>query len=177
MSEKASWTTNRKNIAKLRQHTIKEVSRMVNDEFMVRDSHYFIRLRDLTVSRLTVFNARRSGEPSRLKLSEWQEAEENQWIDSQRADDMHDCIEKHLLNKLLVTYQTGKGNNHLVPILFPRDTMHAMKKLTNPEVRTSAGVKRTTYVFPCVQWSATYVTSLHALKTICEILWTWHYSI
>ena len=123
-------------VAKLRQHTINKVTRMVTDEFIVWDSSNFTELRDLTVSRLTVFNARRGGEPSRLKLDEWQEAEDNQWIDSQRVDDMHDPLDKHLLAKLRVTYQTGKGNNHLVPVLFPPDTIEAMRKLTNQEVRT-----------------------------------------
>ena len=156
-------------VVKLRQHTINKVSRMVTDDFMVWDSRNFIMLRDLTVSRLTVFNARRGGEPSRLKLFEWQEAEDNQWIDTQRAEDMQDPIEKKLLSHLRVSYQTGKGNNHLVPILFPPDTIEAMRKLTSQEVRTSAGVKEDNlYVFPCVQGSSTHVTGWHALKNICS---------
>ncbi len=155
-------------VKKIRIHTIGKVREMVSDPYLIWDSHNFNILRDLTVARLTLFNARRGGEPSRLKLAEWKEAETDSWIDKQRAERLEDPLEKRLLDNIKVTYQTGKGNNHLVPVLFPSDTVEALKKLTNDEVRKSAGVRDdNTYVFACVNGSATHVTGWHALSKIC----------
>ena len=42
--------------------------------------HNYVEMRDLVVARLTLFNARRGGEPSRLLLSEWNEAKNENWI-------------------------------------------------------------------------------------------------
>lgn len=111
-----------------------------------------------------MFNARSGNEPSRLSISELQEAEDRQWIDQQKADGLQDPLDKYLISNLRVTYQTGKGNNHLVPIIFPVDTVEAMKKLTDTEIRSSAGVREDNlYVFACVQGSSTHVTGWHAL--------------
>ena len=44
------------------------------------DKDSYAELRDLTVSWLTLSNARRGGEPTRMLLSEWKEAEKNVWL-------------------------------------------------------------------------------------------------
>ena len=44
---------------KLRAYAVEEISGILNDEFTVGDAHTFKKLRDLTISRLTLFNARR----------------------------------------------------------------------------------------------------------------------
>ena len=42
--------------------------------------------------------------------------------------------EKKTLNKVRLGYQTGKGNNHLGPILFPDDTFAGIEKLACPQM-------------------------------------------
>lgn len=72
-----------------------------------------------TVTTLIIFNARRGGEPVRLTIKQWEEALSGEWLDQSDQNDM------------LVTYQTGKDPNHLVPIMFPTETLQAMKFLTD----------------------------------------------
>ena len=43
---------------------------------------------------------------------------------------------------LLVTFQTGKGADHLVPAMFPPETHNALKYLTNLEVRGNVNIPR-----------------------------------
>lgn len=52
-------------------------------------------LRDLVVSRLTLFNARRGGEPSRLLLEEWNDALNDVWYNNTETVD--DPLEKSCL--------------------------------------------------------------------------------
>jgi len=61
-------------IEKIKQYTVDRVSTLLNDEFLLWDAHTFTELCDLAVSRLTLFNARRGGEPARLRISEWLDA-------------------------------------------------------------------------------------------------------
>lgn len=151
----------------LRLYSITKAEEMLNDKYMVWDGHSFIQLRDLVVARLTLFNARRGGEPCRLKINEWNEALQDVWIDKQRTDAVDDPIGKELLENIKVTYQTGKGNNHLVPVLFPKDTVEAMKLLTDKETRTAAGVHEANdYVFASTQNSSFHVSGWHALNGI-----------
>ncbi|XP_071958628.1 uncharacterized protein [Antedon mediterranea] len=155
-------------VQKLREYTLNQITTMINDPYMIWDSHNFRKLRDLTVSRLTLYNARRGGEPCRLVIEEWQEAKNNTWVDKYHADGISDPLEKSLINKLKITFQTGKGNNHLVPVLFPQDCVDAMDVLSKPEARSSAGVAEDNkYVFACVQRSQNHVTGWHAINSIC----------
>lgn len=67
-------------------------------------------MRNLLVSRLTLFNARRGGEPARMKLSDWNDAESNAWIDNQWVDCMMGMmgpLEKELISDMKLAYQTG----------------------------------------------------------------------
>ncbi|PIK40701.1 hypothetical protein BSL78_22456 [Apostichopus japonicus] len=57
-------------IQKLRKFMLSTIRSMTEDEFLIWDSHNFRKLRDVIVSRLTLFNARRGGEPCRLSIEE-----------------------------------------------------------------------------------------------------------
>ncbi|XP_071830672.1 uncharacterized protein [Apostichopus japonicus] len=156
-------------INKLRSYTVATLNSMMNDDFIIWDSHNFKKLRDLTVTRLTLFNARRGGEPSRLSLDEWRQASCNAWIDKQKAEAIQDPVAKHLLNELKVTYQSGKGNNHLVPVLFPGDCIKPMETLTSKETRSTACIRQCNpYVFACTQGSNNHVSGWHALNGVCD---------
>ena len=61
-------------IAKVREYTLTRMQAITKESYVIFDSHNFVELRDLLVSRLTLFNARRGGEPCRLRLVEWEDA-------------------------------------------------------------------------------------------------------
>ena len=69
----------------------------------------YISLRNLICVRLTLFNARRGGEPPRLFLSELEEANESAWISSAQLEALDD-IDRKLVENTKITYQSGKGN-------------------------------------------------------------------
>ena len=69
-------------ITLLRNFTIEPINRLVNDKFIMWDLHSFVLLRNWTCTRLSLFNARRGGEPARLLLSDWKEADEGAWFDN-----------------------------------------------------------------------------------------------
>lgn len=74
--------------------------------------------------RLTVFNARRGGEPARLVPSEWRDADMNSWLDLKRVQSSSVTeFERSMFKDLKITFQGGKGVNHLVPHLIPRDLL------------------------------------------------------
>lgn len=77
----------------------------------------FVELRDLVVTRLTIYNARRGGEPARLKINEWQDAEKGVWLDSKRKENVS-FEENKLLDNVKIAYQAGQGNK-LVSLLIP----------------------------------------------------------
>jgi hypothetical protein len=153
-------------VVKVREYTIKRISELVSDSFAVWDHFKFTELRDLTVSRLTLFNARRGGEPARLVRREWEEADTNAWL-SERMQSEND-VEKKLFEQMKITFQSGKGNNHLVPVLIPTDTVAAMRLLTDAEVREAAGVSRVNeYVFPSTKCSDQHISGWHAISRVC----------
>ena len=57
-------------VSKLRAFILNEMQKMSDDELMKWDHNDFVKMRNLIVSRLTMFNARREGEPARLTLHE-----------------------------------------------------------------------------------------------------------
>ncbi len=81
------------------------------------DATDFTRLRDLVCGRLTLFNARRGGEPARMSIENWEAAERGVWLDNERAAKMPPEDQK-LFGEMKIAYQSGKGVNHLVSILF-----------------------------------------------------------
>ena len=71
---------------------------------------------------------------------------------------LHD-VDKTLIKSLKVTYITGKGNNHLVPVLMPEDTIPAFQCLANREVRRQAGVSETNnYLFSSTRDSQDHIS-------------------
>ena len=88
----------------------------------------FITLRDLLVARLTVFNARRGGEPCHLLQCEWRDADQGAWLDKTITDTIKDPLERYLIENDKIAYQAGKGNNHLVSVLIPNDVVPGLSE-------------------------------------------------
>ncbi|XP_071823694.1 uncharacterized protein [Apostichopus japonicus] len=156
-------------VKKLQNYISTVITTMMENDVIVWDSYNFKKLRDVVVARLTLFNAKHCGEPCRLSIEEWKEAMADAWIDETQADAISDPIEEHMLTKLKVTYQTVRGNNRLVPVLFPDDCIQAIEVLTSSAARSSAGVLASNgYVFPRIQSSPNHVMGWHALSGICH---------
>ncbi|XP_022102343.1 uncharacterized protein LOC110985553 [Acanthaster planci] len=101
------------NIASSKAFTISAMENMIEDPYLKWDSHEFKKMRALIVSRLTLFNARRGGEPSRLTLQEWEDAKRQSWVDLQLLQTVDDPLEKSLLKSFRLTYQRGPIGNQL----------------------------------------------------------------
>ena len=125
-------------ILKLKEYVITEMQKITDDEFKKWDNHDFVRMRNLIVCRLTMFNARRGGEPARLTLQEWREALDGAWVDPNLVQNIQDPLEKALFDQYKLAYSAGKGSKKLVPILIPNDTVKAIIALT--EQRTEVGI-------------------------------------
>ena len=79
------------------------------------------------------------GEPARIHLFEYEEAITDAWIDKQHLHELSES-DKMPVGSLKITYMTGKGNNHLVLLLFPPDTIPALRMLAAPMIRGQANV-------------------------------------
>ena len=151
-------------------YVISKMKTLTADIFTICTTSEYVLLRDSACSRLTLLNGRRGGEPAYLTISEWKDAIGNKWIDQQRIDEL-DELDQQLVSKLKVTYLTGKGNNHLVPLLLPEDTLPALEKLANKEVREQAGIKAdNNYLFASTRNSDDHVSGWHSLHNICAAL-------
>ena len=75
-------------------------------------------------------------------MNQWDEALKREWTDQIPPEEESD---------LLVTFQTGKGINHLVPVMFPPCCHKALQYLCNADIRENANVSRENkYLFPSV---------------------------
>ena len=110
-------------------------------------SNEYTKARHLAVSCLTLFNAHRGGEPVRLLLKTvlgfaivW-------------------SVEQWLFGHFKVTFQAGKGYNHLVLVWIPDDAAEAVRQLADPGRRKERGVQEEKlYLFSCVQGSHDHVS-------------------
>ena len=81
-----------------------------------------------------------------------------------------DDLDKELVSKSWLTYIPGKGD-HLVPIIFPRDTHEALMYLINADARKEAGVCVTNkFVFPSTRNSERNCSGWHCVDNICKNL-------
>ena len=129
------------------------------------NQHSFIELRDAICCRLTMFNARRGGEPSRMTLKHFNDAMIERWV-GKKTDNLPE-MQKDLFKEMKIAYQTGKGN-HLVPVLIPADTLSGLKKLTEPAIRHQCGVHPANeYLFPRTEQSLTHVGGWDATHKMC----------
>ena len=65
-------------------------------------------LRSLIVARLTLYNARRGEEGSRLLIEEWKDAMSNVWVLIEAVESVKDPSEKFLIGQFKLAYMAGK---------------------------------------------------------------------
>lgn len=155
-----------------RSHVLKIIKDLVDN---IQSSENFIKLRNATCARLTLFNARRGGEPARLKIKDLREALNDKWIDQQRIESLDD-LDKKLLSEMKIAYHPGKGGK-LVPILFPVDTLNALDKLICQRQRRAAGIPtENVYVFASTKGSLRHISGWHCINSLTEELELQHKS-
>ena len=85
-------------VAKVREYTVRTIESITSsyDGHSTLSGANFTLLRDLAVCPLTLFNFRRGGEPARLRISDWIDAQNDVWLDKTRIKKM-DPVEQELL--------------------------------------------------------------------------------
>lgn len=153
-------------IKSLRTFIYQKMNSMIDDAaYEIWDSSSFVQMRNLIVARLTMFNARRSGEPVRLTLSEWRDAQSEVWIDPNLVEQIDDIQEKALLQDMKLCYQAGKGSRKLVPVLIPKDTLEPITKLLIE--REQCGINPDNrYIFPNIHNSLDHASGYHCLRAV-----------
>ena len=115
-----------------------------------------------------VYNARRSGEPARLLLSEWANAKSGAWLDPNAVSKLEE-LDRQLINRVKVCYQAGKGVKHLVPILVPNDTEAALDILADSNIRLTVRVHpNNIYLFANTRSSDNHASGWHEVKKCCQ---------
>lgn len=153
-------------VKKLRQYICSTIE-CYTSEFTMIGPHEFVIVRDSICSRLTLFNARRGGEPARLRLCQYDDIKTERWVNSSQKKKLEDW-EKKLFQHMEVTYQTGKGV-HLVSDFVPQDCWKGLDLLADTETRRRAGIPDTNdYVFANTQQSEYHVTGWSAIRKMCE---------
>ncbi|KAJ8049935.1 hypothetical protein HOLleu_02904 [Holothuria leucospilota] len=134
------------------------------------DACKFSLLRDLAACRLTLFNGRRGGEPCRLTLQEWMDAAEDKWLNPDEIDRIKDPIERELIKKTKIAFQTGKGSNRLVSVLIPQDCIDAVTVLSKPDIRTIGGIPTSNkYLLPFTQQSLDHPSGYYCVNRIANM--------
>ena len=156
-------------LLKLKEHLIERMQKLC-DRYHFNDSQTFVELRNVACTRLTLLNGRRGGEPARILLEDWKDGENNAWIDPQRVKEL-DELDRILVEKMKIVYMSGKGNNHLVPVLIPPDTIPALKKLASVSLRSISGVLPSNkFLFASTQSSESHVSGWHAVNFVVKSL-------
>ena len=153
-------------VKKLRQYICNTITHYTSDlTFM--GPHEYIKVRDSICARVTLFNARRGGEPARLRLDQYDDIKSERWVNSKQKKKL-DEWEKKLFKEMEVTYQSGKGD-HLVTDFIPLDCRKGLDILADVDVRHKAGVHdRNNYLFPNTQKSGYHVIGWSAIQSMCE---------
>ncbi|XP_052063070.1 uncharacterized protein LOC127702809 [Mytilus californianus] len=155
-------------VRRLRNYTLSGIAQM-DDPYQILDVNEYPRLRDLVVARITLFNAKRGGEPSRLTLKEWNDEKDGVWLDETHKKKAKTSEELELFEIYKLSYQSGKSVCHMLPTLIPKDSWKAIRKLADPQIRQMAGVKPTNiYVFPNIQGSNFHVNGWNSVNKVCK---------
>ena len=120
-------------IQKLKWFIHEEISQNVTNFSVER----YAWLRTLIVSRLTLLNARRGDQASRMLRTEWEDAERNVRVPQEQFANVEDSAEKFLVGQFQLADLKGNGKK-CVPVLVPKDLVPGIRLLT--ENRTLYGI-------------------------------------
>lgn len=72
--------------SKLRNHVCARMNTMLTDKFFFWSNVEFVERCDIACARLTLFNARRGGEPAQLQICHWVDSCNKVWFDQNRIN-------------------------------------------------------------------------------------------
>jgi hypothetical protein len=151
-------------IKSIKVYTFSTINALLEDPDKLWTTHDFNQLRTLLVCRLTLFNARRGGEPARLRLTSWFDAEKGSWVDPKAVERLSEG-DRLLTGAYLITWIVGKGKQ-LVPILFPKDIVKGIRKLVS--LRATVAINPINrYLFPATRNSTRPVMGNQCIAAIC----------
>ena len=145
------------------RHNVTSIRDIVERTDALIQSDY-LKLRSLLVARITLFNGRRGGETCKLTLKQWQEAEDDAWLNPHDVASLSGET-RALKDKLKVTYVIGK-NRKPVPIVFPVDTVEGMRTLVKAR-HTCDIVATNQFVFANTGQSTTHVGGWPCVREVC----------
>lgn len=154
-------------INKNRQENLKLPARSADESSMEKIRNYLVEKlksddlsfnerRNIACSRLTLFNARRGGEVSRMTIQNWVTKEK--WLTNMEPK----------IDGLQVVYLRGKGN-HTVSCFVTDDCVSSLDYLCNPDVRREAGVaKDNKFIFATCSANPTHVEGWDTINFVCK---------
>lgn len=129
-------------VTKIRQ----EMTALFEKKYSISQSDYR-RLSELTLARLILFNKRRSGEASRVKISSFQNAKKMKCLNDGNKELLGSLtdLERRLAKQLLLIEIKGKRGRK-VPLLVPNDAQNAISVILSH--RSEANVpEENTFIF------------------------------
>ncbi len=157
-------------IQSVRDESLKIIKSVVEDPFHLPVRHSFVKLRNAVVTRLTLFNGKRGGEPARLTLEQYEEMAKDKWIQKDDPRYRDDEYVQFLTQNMKATFQMVKGQN-FVPVYFPKDTFEACRQLASTEFREIGQVNTNNpYLFPAARHTSDlgHVQGNQALEFMCK---------
>ncbi|GFO07603.1 histone-lysine N-methyltransferase setd8-a [Plakobranchus ocellatus] len=129
------------------------------------DKHNFVKVRNLVLSRLIMLDARRGGDPARLTVNVWREAITETWIDPNLIECFNNPMHgKYLIDNFKPAYQSGKRSRKLLPVIFPKDTLEPISKLS--EERTNCNVAEVNiFLFSHTELTIDHPSGCHCPQT------------
>ena len=137
-------------VKKLRLFLLSEIKKITgslkeDDQNCILTRSEFVYLQKLTLVRIITFNARRGGEPAKLKLEAWLNCDK--WKRHEDIENLTDPLEQLLASRLKLVYSKGKRKKR-VPTIFTDEVQEAINYLVR--TREQIGViPSNTFLFPC----------------------------
>ncbi|WAR30017.1 hypothetical protein MAR_003585 [Mya arenaria] len=111
-------------VVKMKEYCVAEINRLCDQTL---DNESYVSLQKAVITRLITFNARRGGEPGKLKVSQWPTIKEGKGVLDEETQSL--SVEEQLLAKSMkLGYVVGKGKRK-VSILFLPETVRAIDLL------------------------------------------------
>lgn len=153
-------------ITKLKDYCVNEINKLVSQINSEPTAERYLMLAKLTLSRLITFNARRGGEPSKLKVTSWQGIRDGSCIHKEELEVMSN-EEKTLAERLRLGYVVGKGHKK-VPVIFPEETVNAINILLQHRESFITN-KSNPYIFARLyKESLLYLRGSDCVREVCE---------
>lgn len=145
----------------LRAFSEREIQSILAD-YSVKKYAY---LRNLVVARVTLYNARRGEEGTRILRKEWMDGMKGVWLPKDQVKKIDDPAEQYLIGKYKLIYTKGKGQNY-VSVLIPLDLIDAIYLLDRE--RKAFGIKQHNIFLFAAKSGKSHCSGWHAVSEVCK---------